>query len=58
MVSYGVVAQISVPFLLINSRLINNWRNLETVILIDTMSENMLSSFQSFSVICRGAVIF
>jgi len=52
------MASISVTFLLINSRLINNWRNLKTVILIDTMSENMLGSFQSFSVICRGAVNF
>jgi len=52
------MASISVTFLLVNSGLINDRGNLKYVVLVDTMLENMCRNFQSFSVICRGAVIF
>jgi len=54
----GQAALIPVPFLLINSRLNNDRGNLKLVVLVDTMSENMLGNFQSYSGICRGVMIF
>jgi len=52
------LALMLMTFLLMNSRLINDWGNLKFVVLVDTMLENMCRNFQSFSGICRGAVIF